>query len=202
MSGIGRTRMGPFVDFSGYSATAVKECKYASSLPFAAPTQGQITFGPSEYLAWALTDYLANRHCVVRRAAALAVRCSGVADVFLYDLGRGENVSDVHLAIWHEAGDRDDQRWVGILRSDEIAELRHARRGSEVVCYRLSGDTLQRELRVPGKVTGVTSVFVLAQWKAAVERARQVGLDLRPGSVTVLVDPVRRQSRKIAAAGV
>ena len=196
MSGIGRTRLAPFADFAGYSASAVKFARYYGHMPFDQGAPGQGTYGAAEYLAWALADHLVNRHCIVRRAAAGAVRCSGIAERFLDELGRGDDGGDMMLAIWHEASDPDGQRWVGVMRGFEAAALRHSGAGPVMLCHRLTGDTWSSEQRAPQNVSSVVSAAVLPQWRAAIDRARMAGLDLRPGSVTVLGHPARRQSRK------
>jgi hypothetical protein len=160
-----------------------------------------MTFGPAEHLAWALVDHLVYRHCLVRRSAAAAVRCSSVAERFLEDLGHGDDVSYLCLAIWSEAGDPDGQRWVSVMQGVEVAALRQSGAGAQLICHRLSGDTWDPAYRAPQNVAGVLSVGVLGQWRVAVERARRAGLDLRPGSVRLLSGHAFEQERKPVSVG-
>ncbi len=200
--GVGRTKLAAFADFTGYSPSALKVARFHGHLPFEHDVRlhGHLTYGPSEFLAWALTDHLVNRHCIVRRAAAAAVRCSGIAERFMDDLGFGQDVSDLHLAIWHEAGDPEGQRWVGVMRGHEVAALRQSDTAPRMICHRLNSDGAASENRAPRNVSSVVSAAVAPQWRAAIDRARRVGIELRPGLVRLLAPPPRRQPRKIGTA--
>ena len=196
-----RARLSAFADYTGILANTLKFRRLRGLLPFRADAElGQASYGPTEFLSWAIMDHLVERHCIVLRAAAAAVRCSGIADRFLHDLGRGEPVADMHLLVWSESDDAIDERWVAVANATEVAALRHFQTAPMLTCIRRVGDEGYREERIPNGPTGSIAVRVLPLWRSAIERARMKGIALSHGRVELLTPPPSRQRRKAGAA--
>lgn len=196
-----RARLAAFSDYTGVLPNTLKFRRLRGLLPFRADAElGQLSYGAAEFLSWGVMDHLVQRHCVALRAAAAAVRCSGIADRFLHDLGRGEPVADMHLVIWTEPDDAIGQRWVAIANASEVASLRHSQTAPMLTCFRLVGDEGYREVRVPNSATGSIAVRVLPLWRSAIDRARMKGILLAPGRVEMLTPPLSRRHRKAGAA--
>jgi len=187
----GKVRLREFAEFAGETTTVMKARRYAGMLPFEGASSGQRTYGPADFLAWQLQDSLTAQGMAIR-TAALSVLASRAAHAFLDALALGHNVADLHLVSWSEGEDGRDGREVNhraaTMTGDELNELHMDRPMPDRTWRRLDKDGNETELRhaTPVGPISITSVQIARQWRAAVERARAVGLDLLPGSVAIL----------------
>lgn len=193
-------RLAEFAAFAEKGKEAIRARAKIGTAPYqhSRPAEGgaQKTYGPEEFLAEVLYDELIARGMVVR-TAAYEVRESNAAATFLAGLCLGQDMSDLHLAVWRRAEIADGQieyaTQSGMLTSAEIAGvLREGKAsvGKEALWDRLDaeGNTDSRRSTTLLGVVSMVSVQVLPCWRIAIERARQVGLDLTPGAVRRL-DP-------------
>lgn len=193
MADHGRIRLSDFATFAGESVDVIKKRRGAGMLPFEAEGTGQRTYGPADLLAWQLQDALTAQGIAIR-TAALSVLASRAAHAFLDALALGHDVSDLHLVAWREGEDGCDGREVNhraaTMTGDELTELRLDRPMPDRTWRRLDKDGNETELRhaTPVGPISITSVQIARQWRAAVERARDVGLELLPGSVATIGD--------------
>lgn len=191
MADHGRIRLSDFATFAGETVDVIKKRRGAGMLPFDGEGTGQRTYGPADFLAWQLQDALTAQGTAIR-TAALSVLASRAAHAFLDALALGHDVSDLHMVSWREGEDGCDGREVNhraaTMTGAELTELRLEHPAPDRTWRRLDRDGNETELRhaVPVGPISITSVQIARQWRAAVDRARLVGLELLPGSVAAL----------------
>lgn len=189
----GTVRLREFAAFAKEQAATIKARRHACMLPFPVDNAGHQRHGAADFLAWQLFDALTLQG-FTKRSAALSVLASRAAHAFLDALALGHDVSDLHLVAWREAEDgfagREVNDRAATMNSAEIAELRLDRQGQDRTWHRLDQDGNRTEARHarPLGVVSLIAVPIAPQWRAAVERARDVGLELLPGSVATIGD--------------
>lgn len=189
----GKVRLREFADFADESITVMKARRYAGMLPFAGAETGQRTYGPSDFLAWQLQDALTAQGMAIR-TAAISVLASGAASAFLRALAMGQNVGDLFLVAWREAEIGPDGREVNeraaTMTGAELSELRLNRQQPDRTWHRLDKDGNVSQVRHarPLGLVSLIAVPIAPQWRIAIERAREAGIDLLPGSVALLPD--------------
>lgn len=163
----GTVRLSDFCAFSGDSLGNFQLKRRTGKVPFAVPEGAyqHHRYAAPDFLAQQLLDALRG-HGLGVRPAAQAVLASRAAPEFLARLARGEDVADLVLV---EAREWDD--------SGAVAQ--EVRRAS---CVRASdlAPLLSAEAR---PILSAVVVPILPAWRAAIDRADAVGLELLPGSV-------------------
>lgn len=188
----GRIRLSDFAKFADETVEVIRSRRRTGTLPFEADDGSrQRTYGPAEILAWQLQDELTAQGMAIR-TAALSVLASRAAHAFLGALALGHDVSDLHLVAWREGEDgcngREVNHRAATMTGDELNDLRMDRPMPDRTWRRLDKDGNETEVRhaTPVGPISITSVQIARQWRAAVDRARLVGLELVPGSVAIL----------------
>lgn len=173
-------RSGIFRRYSGLSEANFKERRLKGFLPFSTVIAGRHCYiGSEEFLAWALQQQLIAARMNLSSSSE-AVRESGAAERFVDQLGRGQEVGDLHLVVVCEVlltETRDQMRMRAYtLSSAEVSDLK----------AKVAGVT--EDERGGASVSSVMAVRIAPVWRAAVERAEAAGITLRPGYVGLADD--------------
>lgn len=185
-------RRSDFCAFAGESAANFQLRRRTGKLPFEVPDQvgAHHQFVPADFLAHQLAEALRAQGFGVK-AAADALLASRAAPLFLEKLARGDAVAELLLADWREVEVTGEARHVvkrsAVLEPADVVELlasAPAPVGSRSWQRRGAGGEARESslVEVVGPVS-IALVPILPAWRAAIDRADAVGLDLMPGSV-------------------
>jgi len=147
---------------------------------------------PSDFLEWVLFEAL-RAAGVSARVAAREVKASHAAEQFLDLCALGANASGLLLVAWIEAESTDEAielNWrAATVGADDIAQILGKSSQNARLWFR-NDDGPSRTSKHLGTYA-MLAVPVSLQWRMAINRARTVGIDLKPGSATLLDEASR-----------
>lgn len=146
---------------------------------------GHFRAEPVDFLDWEIYSALRALGVSVR-VAAREVSGSGAAEKFLALGARGAG-ADLALVVWQESeriGETVEVIWRSATASvGDVDQILRAKPGDLRRWHRDDGSVRHAE---PLGLTAIFAVPLLLHWHIAVERARSIGIDLKPGSATLL----------------